>query len=109
MYSLYNLIMTVLEKPELYLGKQSIQRMYAYIGGFLHQNNAVDDHCLDGFNEYISAYYRITSDHNWADIIQFFANDGREEIALFKKHFDVFTVQKASDGSQKQGTVLREP
>lgn len=94
MCTLYNLIMTIIEKPELYLGKSSIQRMYAYIGGYLHQNNEVNDHCLDGFTEYISTHYQIKSDHNWADIIQFFSTNGQEEIDLFRKHFDAFMKEK---------------
>lgn len=91
MCNLYDLIMTVVNRPELYLGKCSIQRLYAYIGGFLHQNETSNDNCLDGFNEYIAAYYKIESDHNWADIIQFFANSDREEMELFEKHFTNFT------------------
>ena len=90
MDGLYQVIMTLLERPELYIGKRSIQRLYAYIGGYLHQNEGVDDHCLDGFNEYIATRYKIESDHNWADIIEFFSNDGREEIEIFKRHFEEY-------------------
>ena len=88
MSSLYNMIMTVTEHPELYLGKCSIQRFYAYIGGYLHENDSANDHCLDGFNEYIANRYKIRSDHKWASIIQFFSNNGYEEMELFKKHFN---------------------
>jgi len=98
MSNLYSLILMILERPELYIGKQSIQRLYSFLSGYLHQNKSVDDHCLDGFNEYIANYYNIHSDHNWADIIQFFSTSGFEEIALFKKHFDAFTA------AQKQKT-----
>lgn len=94
MCKLYELIIEIIDKPELYLGRCSIQRLYAYIGGYLHQNNAADDHTLDGFNEYIASYYNIVSDHNWADIIQFFSNSGHEEIELFKRHFKLFTIEK---------------
>lgn len=88
MSSLKDLIRTVVKHPEIFLGKPSVQRLYAYIGGFLHQNDEANDHCLDGFNEYIAAYYSIQSDHNWADIIEFFARTDQEEIELFIKHFD---------------------
>lgn len=91
MSELYTMITTIVDNPKLYLGRPSIQRLYAYIGGYLHQNNNANDQCLCGFNEYIAAYYKINSDHNWADIIQFFANSGQEEIDLFKKHFESFS------------------
>lgn len=94
MSSLVELIRLILKRPEIYLGKPSVQRLYAYIGGFLHQNEKANDHCLDGFNEYIASYYMITSDHNWADIIEFFSNSDQEEIMLFKKHFDDFINSK---------------
>ena len=106
MLSLIELIRIIVKHPEIYLGKPSVQRLYAYIGGFLHQNEEANDHCLDGFNEYIASYYRITSDHNWADIIEFFSNCDQEEISLFRKHFDDFMNSKNLTG---QGDGLREP
>lgn len=98
MNKLHDLITAIINRPELYLGKSSIQRMYAYIGGFLHQNNDVDDHCLEGFNEYVAARYKINSDHNWADIIEFFSINNQDEIIIFKQLFDDFTQKRDSNG-----------
>lgn len=112
MDNLYHLIIKILERPEIYIGKPSIQRLYAFINGYLHQNELANDHCLDGFNEYIAAHYRIDSDHNWASIIEFYSNTDQNQIDLFKKHFENFTrtrgqgdCSKTGDGSEGQGTV----
>lgn len=96
MQSLYDLIITITESPELYIGKKSIQRFYAFIGGFLHQNNGADDHCLNGFQEYVAEHYGIRSSHSWASIIEFYSNSGEEEMALFKKLFHAFTQNKTA-------------
>lgn len=103
MDKLYDLITDILDKPDLYIRRRSVQLLYAFIGGYLYRNEAVDTHCLDGFNEYIAERYGVQSDHNWADIIQFFSNSGHEEIELFKKHFKEFTRVKST------GDGLREP
>ena len=38
MGKLYNMIVTVLERPELYIGRCSVQRLYAFINGYLYEN-----------------------------------------------------------------------
>ena len=88
--SLYELICRILERPELYIGRPSLERLYAFICGFLYQNSAVETGCLDGFNEYIAKCYGIQSDHNWASIIQFFSNGEESAFACFKEHFYKF-------------------
>lgn len=93
MDSLYNTIKRVTEFPELYIGKPSLERLYAFISGYLYQNEVADDHCLDGFNDYVAQKYRISSDHNWSSIIQFFSNSEKEAFERFIQLFDEFTRQ----------------
>lgn len=94
MIKLFDLIQIILEKPELYIGKRSIQRLYAFIGGYLYGNNEADDHCLEGFNEFVADYYKIESDNNWASIIELFSSSSQDEIDMFKELFDKFTAEK---------------
>lgn len=94
MGKLYNMIVTVLERPELYIGRCSVQRLYAFINGYLYENDEANDHCLDGFNEFVAQKYNIASDHNWASIIEFFSCDGKEEMKLFKKLFEEFVREQ---------------
>ena len=87
MERLKDVIITVSSFPELYIGKPSLERLYAFIGGYLHNNSEGDDHCLDGFNEYVSAKYRINTDHNWSEIISFFSSNENEAFETFKSLF----------------------
>lgn len=91
MNSLYELINEVTAFPELYIGKPSLERLYAYINGFLSANIDLDDHCLDGFTEFVSEKYRLQSDHNWSEIISFFAPNENTAFARFVQLFNEFT------------------
>lgn len=95
MESLYSLIKKVIAFPELYIGKPSLERLYAFIGGYLHQNEKADDHCLDGFTEYVAQKYHILSDHNWSSIIPFFSNNEEEAFRTFAELFEEFVTEKA--------------
>ena len=87
---LYELIMRVSDFPEIYLGKPSLERLYAFIGGYLEAKPEADDHCLDGFNEYVSEKYGINSDHNWSGIISFFSTSEKQAFEQFKTLFAEF-------------------
>ena len=94
MDSLYDLIQTIAKRPEIYLGQPSVQRLYAFIGGYLYGNPTADDHCLDGFNEFVARRFDIRSDHNWADIIEFFSYGEKDEFPLFMKLFGEYTSHR---------------
>ena len=94
MENLYDLVKRVSGFPELYLGKASLERLYAFINGYLYQNKASDDHCLDGFTEYVAKKYGIRSDHNWSSIIQFFSSSEKEAFDIFVCLFDEFSAGK---------------
>ena len=92
---LHELIVKVSKHPELYLGKPSLERLYAFIGGFLYQNANANYKCLDGFNQYIADIYDIKSDHNWASIIQFYSSTEEDAFSAFVKHFNDFTHRES--------------
>lgn len=89
---LSDLIGLILKRPEIYIGRCSIQRLYAWISGYLYENEALNDHCLDGFDEYLAQYYHIAPAHNWADTIAFFSKNEAAEMELFRKHFLEYTA-----------------
>ena len=90
-------IKTVIKFPELYLGKPSLERLYAFIGGYLFQNNNVNDHCLDGFDAFVAEKYGMRTTHNWSSIIQFFSNSEREAFDTFIVCFDEFQKKKNTE------------
>lgn len=86
--------------PCLYIGTPSIERLYAYIGGFSHSETFHNNYsvCLDGFQEYVQKIYDIKTDHNWASIIRFFSTTEDEAFEKFYKHLDDFLESKIGDG-----------
>ena len=100
MEMLYDVIKTITTHPGpyLYLGEPSVKLLYAYLGGFLHNNDAANDHCLDGFHEYVAKEFGLRTTHNWAQIIEFFSATKQDEIQLFTKLFDDFLKSKTVGG-----------
>lgn len=94
MDTLFDLITKIIARPEIYIGRKSVERLYAFLCGFLYQNEASNDHCLDGFTAYIAEIYGIESDHNWASIITFFSNGEEDAFCIFTKHFMNFVNSK---------------
>lgn len=91
---IYNLLQEIRQRPEIYIGKPSLELLYAYLNGYMH-NSKECNHCLVGFNEYIANVYAINSDHNWSSIIRFFNNTEEEAFQKFYEHLDNFLkIQK---------------
>ena len=84
---LHELITTILKRPELYIGRCLIRRLYAFLNGYLYENDPVNDHCLDGFSEYLAGEFQMSKPYNWADIIVLQAGSEQEELELFQNHF----------------------
>lgn len=100
MSSLYQVITEIINFPELYIGKPSLERLYAFICGYLFQNEAANDHSLDGFNEFVYEKYHIRTDHNWSQIIQFFSNTEQEAFDTFIQLFMDFHSQAGAQQNE---------
>jgi hypothetical protein len=61
------------------------------LNGFLFENEAGNDHCLDGFSDYVADRCRVPRGHNWADMIELFSASDQAEIQLFEKYFREYT------------------
>ena len=96
MDKLYELLKEIKKRPGLYLGRASLERLYAFINGYKHQDSysAVQTDCLDGFQKYVEKTYNIHTDHNWASIIQFFSITEEEAFDKFYELLDEFTSSK---------------
>lgn len=93
MKKLNEVIQEVTAFPEIYIGRPSLERFYAFVAGYLFQNEEANDHCLDGFTNFVSQKYGISSDHNWSSIIQFFSNGEEDAFNLFIKLFAEYRQQ----------------
>jgi hypothetical protein len=79
------LFVEVLDSPGMFIGNKSITRLSAFIDGYwlaIHRGDkAAEDDLTRGFNEWVAKRFRITTSHNWADIILFMS--GGNENAAF--------------------------
>ena len=99
---LYSLLLDIKKRPESYIGKPSLERLYAYLNGYLdgvvdgekNDGDIKNENCLVGFNEYIMETYRINSDHNWSSIIQFFSNTETQAFDKFYEELENFIQEK---------------
>lgn len=96
MDSIVELIKSIRQKPELYVGKQSLSLIQAYIYGWVNRDeeNIVDSEYLGEFQDWIQAKYNITSTQSWASIILFFSIDERDALNRFFLLFDEFLNER---------------
>lgn len=94
MEKLHDVILEVISFPEIYLGKRSVEKLEAFLNGFLYQNNEANDFSLDGFTEFVAKKHRMATDHNWASLISFFAVDERDAFESFIKLYNEFCATK---------------
>ena len=97
MDNLYNALTEIRKLPELYIGKQSLERLYAYINGFIDCQQRLGygyQSCLDGFQEFIEGKYNLGTDHDWASIISFFGTTDEAAMRTFWNYFDEFMNSK---------------
>ena len=111
MEQLKDLIHKISSYPELYLGKKSLDRLHVFLDGYLYGNATANDHCLDGFTEFVAQKYRISTDHNWSSIINFFSNTEQEAFDEFIRRFEVFSSidDKTPFLSLARWEISREP
>jgi hypothetical protein len=87
---IYNLLQDIRKRPEIYIGKPSLELLNAYVNGYMHNSGKECNNCLLGFNEYIAKIYNLDTDHNWSSIIQFFYKTEEEAFNKFYEHLDNF-------------------
>ena len=93
MNELYLLLKSIRENPYIYIGKPSLQRLYAFISGYQYRERTRDPEyrsCLEGFNEFVSNRYNLNTNHNWANMIDFFSNSEQEAFDTFYRLLEAF-------------------
>lgn len=100
MKKILNLLQILKIKYGMFIGKKSLERLVAYIGGYEHcliergENiSGLRMGFLPGFQEYIENRYNIHTDHHWSNIIQFFCNSDEEAFDTFYKLLDEFLAE----------------
>lgn len=98
---LYVLLQDIRERPELYLGKKSVERLCHFINGYReHETYTVDtvkNDWMYDLKRYIEGYYNLNTDHNWSSLMQFFSNTEEEAFDKFYEFFDEFWKNKTKE------------
>jgi len=106
MDNLYKMLQEIRLRPEIYLGKPSLERLRAFVDGYKHHNNydvnASD--CLCGFNQYVADKYEIHTDHDWSSIIRFMNLEN--EKAAFDDFFVLLDEFMRSSAGNTEGKTL---
>jgi len=86
------LLAAIKQRPAMYLTRRYISCLKAYLDGWgllAYQHGiAIDARCLEDFQDWIVAKYRITSSHSWADVILFYSGDECDALDNFFKLFE---------------------
>lgn len=93
----YLLLKEIQKNPYIYVGKLSLERLYAFISGYQYSERERDPEyrsCLDGFNEFVSEHYGLHTDHNWANMIEFFSTSEQEAFNTFYTLLEEFIQNK---------------
>ena len=99
---IYQKLQEIREKPGMYLGRNSLELLKAYMDGYVagyqEIKNDFDLYFFSEFQIYIQEYYNVLSSHNWANIIRFYSIDDRDALDLFYFHLDEFSKERNRKG-----------
>jgi hypothetical protein len=87
---LHELLQKIKARPELYLGKKSLERLHPFLSGYVVcLSDRFGESCpvlFSDFQEYVQKKYQITSSHSCEKIIDFYSRSDEE---AFDKYFDL--------------------
>jgi len=103
MDKLCTLLKKIQERPGLYVGETSFDKLIQFIGGYRWRDFELDPNhkdCLDGFLEFVRRYYNDYNDAiNWFDIIAENTKNDEEALYKFFELFDEFTANAETQNS----------
>ncbi|MBI3135484.1 MAG: hypothetical protein HYZ14_12480 [Bacteroidetes bacterium] len=97
MNSLTDVIELIRKRPAMYIGKESIHALKAFIDGwyFRDTEGAMDTAFLGEFQKWTENRYAIKSGQSWADIILFYSYDEKDALTNFFKNYDQWKSDKS--------------
>lgn len=107
MDSIVDLIRTVEKRTTMYIGKNDIYCLQAFIEGWILRNteSISDIEVLNQFQVWIVKKYSINTTQSWASIIAFFAMDYKDEIPLFFDNFNAFIKEIESNHPSDSASI----
>lgn len=99
MNQLLNLITEIQNRPGLYIGSESVSKLYMFIQGYSYAHYEQDNDCLQedeatlaGFQTWVEQKYQMQISRSWDAIILFHSDN---EIEAFQKFYALFEEYQA--------------
>lgn len=90
MNELLEILEEIKKRPQLYLGRKSLELLNAFISGFYvcqcrYQNRHLNitEYYLSGFQTFIEQKYNLDTTHSWSSLIRFFCSSDEEAFDKF--------------------------
>lgn len=92
MNSIIELITQIKTRPAMYIGRNSISCLKAFIDGWYLRTpeTVIDSTVMDDFQNWVEKKYNIKTSHSWCDIILFYSQDENDALSNFFREFDEF-------------------
>jgi hypothetical protein len=99
MDSIKELILTIKKRPAMYITRNSISCLKAYLDGwyFRSPESVSDGELMGDFQDWIVHEYKIKSEHSWDAILLFYSNDEYGALQLFFRKFDLFLLERGNN------------
>lgn len=96
MASIVELIFSIKQRPAMYLGRNSISLLKAFLDGwYCHEPNTVADiEVMGDFQDWIARKYKIKTSHSWANILLFYSTDENDALQKFFEEFELFLAKR---------------
>jgi len=93
MEQVIKIILEIEKRPSMYIGRNSIFCLRAYLYGMmspLETNKDKELEFIKRFQVWVENKYNIESSHSWADIIHFFSDNEQDALDNFFIDFKTF-------------------
>jgi hypothetical protein len=85
------LLTTLLEKPDFYVGHGSVKKIHAFLNGYREAVNIGPDPVYREFGKWLRDKLRISQDRTWLSVICFFGEGEADTLDLAKEMWAKYT------------------
>lgn len=108
MSNLYEMLNRIKKRPAMYLGKNSIFSLQAFLAGYngakreMGLSPTEQEQEFEHFLGWIRKRFNVETNQSWASIILFYSADENKAVDTFFELFDEFLAQRKNLEFEKQ-------
>ncbi len=101
MNSIVDIINKIEKRPVMYIGKNSILTLKAFLDGWYLRapKTIIDGNIIDGFQESIEKKYNCLENKSWSDILMDHSKNESDSLDLFFKEFNEYKKMLNNDNA----------